>query len=509
MKKGKKTHWLLFTILVLAVCAVAGLILSAVLFFRDPGPTYASATLELTFEGAAAGVAPNGTAFDLRDLVSDEVLSEGLKAASLEGTYTPEQIRGSLSVRGVYPEDLANQVMSYESLLSFTTVREMSVGDYHPTTFHLRLVNDFDKSISRDRLKALLGGITDSYRAYFAKVYSYGLSLDNIVFELDDYDYPQQLSIIEGRLTAVSGYAKELYERAPAFRFRGMGFNDVSVSLDALIENKITRLNADLTINALTRDTDRLLTQYRYQILDLGIQRDKQKQELDKLDKLIASYEKNEIIYLSTADSLTKIDGNSSETYDALVKRRKKVADGITELVSRISGYEMMITDLLTSTGALRPEAVEAIRPEEETNGGANGGEAAGGEETGSDEGTASEEGTLPAEEPGQMTAAEIEENQRRISSQRALLEENIRMLVAEGDDLIAELQEMLENYNAQQINEKTIAVTGPSYKEPKLLSGTFAAQAVKTAGPVVAIGFMLCMVMIVISRGKEEKRRK
>ena len=89
MKNEKKTHWLRTTILVLVACGIVGLILSAVLFFRDPGPTYASATLVLTFDGAAAGIAPNGVPFDLRELNCDEVLSEGLKAAALEETYTP------------------------------------------------------------------------------------------------------------------------------------------------------------------------------------------------------------------------------------------------------------------------------------------------------------------------------------------------------------------------------------------------------------------------------------
>ena len=283
MKNEKKTHWLRTTILVLVACGIVGLILSAVLFFRDPGPTYASATLVLTFDGAAAGIAPNGVPFDRRELNCDEVLSEGLKAAALEGTYTPEQVRPSLTVRGVYPDAMAEQVMHYESLLNFTTSRELTVGDYHPTTFDITLTNDFDKSISRDQLTALLKGITEAYRSYFSRVYAYGLDTDNTVFKLEDYDYPQQLQIIEGRLSSVSAYAQELYEKAPAFRFRGAGFNDISVRLNNLIDSSITRLSADLTINALTRDTERMLTQYQYQILDLGIQREKQNQELNKL----------------------------------------------------------------------------------------------------------------------------------------------------------------------------------------------------------------------------------
>ena len=345
----------------------------------------------------------------------------------------------------------------------------------------------FDQDISRDRLTALLKGITDAYRAHFARVYVYGLNTDNTVFALEDYDYPQQLQIIEGQFTAISGYAQELYEKDPTFRYQGVGFNDISIRMNNLIDNSIERLSADLTINALTKDTERMLTQYQYQILDLGIQREKQSQELSKLDKLIAAYEKNEIIYLSTADSLTKIDGNSSETYDALVDRRKAVADGITELGSRITNYNLMINDLLSSTSHLRPDAAEAVSQENEP------------EDT---------EGEGNAEYVYQLTPEEIAEAERRLSSQRAMLEGNIRTLTTDGDAVIGDFRAMLESYNAQQINELSVSVAGPVYSTPKLISGSFIVRAIKTTGPIVALGFMVCMVLIVIGRTKEERNK-
>jgi hypothetical protein len=482
MRTENKTHWLRTTILVLLACAIVGLALSAVLFFRDPGPASASATLVLTFDGAASGTAPNGVSFDLRALDSDEVLSDGLKAAGLEGVYTPEQIRSCLAVRGVYPDAMADQVMYYESLLNFTSSRELTVGNYHPTTFQITLSREFDESISREQLTALLRSITEAYRAYFARVYAYGMDAGNSFFELEDYDYPQQLDIIEGRFSAVADYAQELYRKTPAFLYRGTSFNDVYVRLNMLLDSSITKLNANLTINGLTKNPERLLTQYRYQILDLSIRRDMQNQELAKLDQLIASYEKNETIYLSTSESLTKIDGNSSATYDALVNKRKSVADGVTELGSRITNYNLRINDLLTSTGAIRPAEAEAIQTMEDP------------------------EGTGAPASAGSLTPEEIAEAERRLKSQRAALEESISTLVADGEAVVADFREMLENYNAQQINELTFTVTELTFHAPRLVSGAFIKQAIRTAGPIVALGFIVCMALIVISRKKEER---
>ena len=487
MKQGRKINWLKTTILVLLACGVAGLGLAVALFFGNAAPTYASATLVLTFDGAADGIAPNGVAFDVRDITLDEVISEGLKGASLEGKYTPEQVRPDLVVSGVYPEDMAKQVMHYESLLNFTANRELTIGDYHPTTFSIRLYNGFDKSLSKDQLSSLLQSILDAYRARFAKVYAFGLDTDNARFVLEDYDYPQQLQIIEEQLDTMSAYALELYEHDPAFRLNGAGFNDISVRLNTLIDSNISRLNAELTINALTKDPARLLTQYQFEIRSLNNQLEKQTQELAKLDKLIDSYEKNEIIYLSTTDALTKIDGNSSETYDTLIARRKDVADGITDINYQIATYKLLLSDLVTEE---TPESEQtASQPSD-------------GETAAGDEGTSSAE-TVAAMTDEELAAAAAEA-ELATNARREQLEARINALLSESDAILSDFKAMIEAYNSEKINDLTVAVTQFKYYAPRLLSGSFIKQAIKTAGPIVALGFMVCVALIIVSRRKE-----
>ena len=484
MKKHKRTNWLKTTVLVLVACGIVGMILAAVQFFGKPAPTYASATLVFTFDGAADGVAPNGAAFDVRDIALDEVLSEGLKNAALADRLTPEQVRPNLVVSGVYPEDMADQVMHYESLLNFTASRETTIGDYHPTTFTVALYDGFETSLSKSELSSLLKGIMDAYCTYFAQVYAYGLDVNNAAFfTLDDYDYPQQLQIIEGTLSTLVKYADELYEKEPAFRLNGVGFNDISVRANALIDSTISRLSAELTINALTRNPARLLSQYQFEIRTLNNQLDKQNEELKKLDKLIDSYEKNEIIYLSTTDALTKIDGNSSETYDALMGRRKAVADGITQINYNIANYQLLINDLLGESGETKADQTPAVPGEDAT-----------------------EMEVAPTLTEAELAAAKAEAEQK-MSARRELLEENIRALVADRDALLADFDAMVTVYNREKINELTVTVTGYNYWTPSLLSGAFIKKAIQTAGPIVALGFIACMVLIVISRRKEEKR--
>ena len=496
----KKTHWLRTSIIILVICAVAGLALTSALFFGIPDPTYASATIDFTFEGAADGIAPNASAFDIADIASDDVLSAALEETSLKDTYTVEQIRSCLVAKGVYPEDMADQVMSYESLLNFSANRESTITEFHPTTFDIRLTNDFDKSISRQQLEDLMKGIVGAYKAYIARVYANGLQKGNMLFTLDEYDYPQQLEIIQGHFATLANYAQEMYDRRPDFRYNGIGFNDIGVRLNNLIDSDITRLNADLTMNALTRDTARLLTQYQFEVRDLSNQLEKQTIQLEKMDALIESYDKNEIIYLSTTDSLTKIDGNSSETYDKLVDRRKDVADGITEINSKIADYQLKLSDLLKENTNKSTASMSAAAGKTAVSDAS----ATGGQEDASATEIAGDVVEMTDEEIAEAAA----EAERLARAQTAALEKNIAALVEKGDSIIDDFQSMLQAYNDQEINDLTITVTRYDYKTPEVLSGAFIKKAVKTAGPICAIGFMLCMILIVISRKREEKRQ-
>ena len=488
---SSKTHWLRTTIIVLVVCGIVGLALTAALFFGKPEKTAASANIQFTFEGAPEGLAPNGQPFDISEIASDEVLTAAMRESGLEGAYTPEQLRACLTAKGVYPKDMAEQVNSYASLLDFTTSRSTNVGDYHPTVFAVSLNSDFDKSISEDKLVALMQNILVAFRNRFAQVYANGLETKSLLFTLDQYDYPQQLEILQNHYETIAEYAKEMYEWKPFFRWEGVGFNDISVRLDNLINSDIVRLNADLTMNALTKDTMRLLTRYQFEVRDLSNQLQKQNEHLQKMDAIIDSYSKNEIIYLSTTDSLTKIDGNSSETYDALVERRKQVADDITDINSRINEYQLKLADLLNDESYAKQQTD------------ASGAQDA--QETAEQTGEASEEVLTDVI---QMTDEEIaqaaEEAERQAQAQKNVLEKNMSTLEAKGQGILDDFKAMLESFNQTQINELNLAATSVRYNAPKVLSGAFVKKAIMVAGPICALGFMACMLMIFISRKRE-----
>ena len=486
MTTGRKTHWFRNTLITLIVCGIIGMMLAGVIFFKiDPRKTTAEALLQFSFDGAADGIGPNGIKITTDGITTDEVIQQALKAASLENYYETEEIRSGLTVTGVYPANLLKQMTNFESLMDFNANRELSVIAYHPTLYRVSLSNEFDRSISRANLEGLLKELLNAFRQYFTEHYSYAFTREELSEDyLASYDYVQQIAIIEDVIDQETLFAQELYEKEPLFQLNGKGFNDITVQLQNLSNSDIARLNSTITMNALTRDTERLITQYQFEIREQNISLEKQQERLKRISTLIDSYEKNEIIYLSTTDSLTKIDGNSSETYDALVQERKDVSDGITQIKSRIETYQLKLSDLLKNTAGQEEQPVR--------------------ESTAAEGGEGAEETATPMmteEELARAKAAAEEDT----AFQTAMLEMDIQTLLEKLKDINATFTRMLQAYNEQELNEGTVSVFGYKYNTPKVLSGGFIVQTIKCAGPLCAIGFMVCMVGLIRSRKKEQ----
>lgn len=462
-------------IIILAICVVIGLALSVILHLTESDPTTAIGSIQLSFENAAEGIAPNGAKFSPDDILNDEVLESALKSTGFDAKYTVDQIRSSMTVNGVYPDNIVKQMTSYDSLLDFTASREFNMKKFNPTQFSVTLNNHFDTNIGNADLARLLQSILRSYKEYFIANYSLGFSAASYdeLFDLSTYDYPQMLQVIELDMSQIAQYATELYEKDPTYRYAGRGFNDTYIRLQNLIDNDLSRMNANLTMNALTKNNERLLMQYECEIRDRENELEKKNTELNNLEKLLASYDKNEIIYLSTSDSLNKIDGNSSETYDLLVENKKEVADRITALKIEINDYRLKMDDLKQNGLA----TVQSAMPQEVT-----------------ESAEAEQPAVLSKEKPVALDK----------SVQTATLEKDIESVLKMKEAILSDFADQLDAYNREKLNDGTVVTTFKKVKVTSLLSGTFIVRCIKTVGPFFAIGLVLCIIL----KLRDEKKK-
>lgn len=454
----KKTHWLRNTLIVLVACGLIGTILAVILFNGENNRTYAASTIQFSFDGSDEGKAPNGYSYDLNGITTDEVLNAALEASGLADTYTADQLRSNLTVTGVFPEKIAEQMSKYVSLLDADADTQAALTDYHATQYSVVLYNDFDKGIASGKLTELLENILAAYRTYFAKTCTPRLDKTNPIAELPEYDYAQQMDAIGESVNQQMRYAQELDELAPEFRTDKKGFGDIVVRYQNL-KSDIDRLNATITLNAVSKDRDRLKKRYEMEIRSLNIQLESLTEEQKRITEQAAAYDKDGIIYVSANGELSQVGSGASATYDKLVEMRKGVTDRIAETNAKIALYQARLDDM---TGAAARQR------------------------------TAGE---------GENAAAVEQLNLKERKKLQNTVEAKITALTEKKDAIVDDFAAMLDVYAAQEINERTVLVTDPLYKTPKLLSGTFAVKVIKTAGPLCALGFIVCLCGLIISR--------
>ena len=543
MKTMRKTHWLRNTILILAACAVIGLILSVILFRKDNNRTYVTSNLSFTFDGAQEGLAPNGYAFDINEISSEEVVTQALQSAGMDSRYTAEDIIPCIEVQGVFPEDLIQEMTKYNSVTDSSSSQNLTLTEYHPTVFSVSLYQDFDESISKADLTKLLTELLASYRSWFARTYAMG-SIEGVESDsLKDYDYFQQLEILRVAQQQASDYAAQMAEKEPGFLLNGKGFNDVSLQFANMATSDLARLNATMTMNSLSKDLDRLKERYAFEIKELqsrvGIQTNLSKD----LDDLLTTYAKSGVIYLSTSETLNKVDNQSSAVYDTLADVRREVTDGIGSLNKDITSYknqliEMGGEELLegmkaeteledSSSGSLDRDASADIEntadsasddedeevSDEDTSNTENvpseGSESASQDiDTASDDVTASEDAETTSENEAASANYTYKEplSDEQRAAKEAVLQSSINRLLEKHNTAIGTLDEMIKALNAENINELTVHYSSVRLKMPSIISGGFIMTAIKTCGPICALGFMAAMVLIIISRVKEKK---
>ena len=469
MKEGKsrKTHWFRLTLLVLIVCGVAGVILAAVQFRHNPDRTYASSTVQFSFNGAGEGRAPNGYNYDVSAFTSDEVLNEALQGAGLENTYTAEDIRANLLVTGQYPENVVQQMTRYVSLLDENADNQVSLGDYRATEYSVRLYNDFDRNIPKDQLNDLLSRIIYAFRARFIQQYSPSLNQTEVLADLTGYDYTQQLTAISEIAAQQSRYAEEMDELDPSFRFNGKSFGDLTVRYTAL-NSEMDRLNATIILNALSKDQARLKGQYEMEIRTLTIEQEALAAELQHINEMVQKYEKDSIIYVSTENALRQVSSTSSSTYDNLVRKQNSLKDEMAANNALIAQYTSRLADM---------------------------------------EKTAAQRSTVETESGEEDAAAAAPLTEAEKAQLQADLEKRIENLIDRKNEIQNDFIAMLKAYSDQEINERTISATAVKYDAPSLLSVRFAVQAVKTALPFCVCGFALCLILLICSRLREDRK--
>lgn len=450
--KLKKKNRFVLCLTMLVIAGIIGLVIAAVDFFAiNPTQRSVSISMEFNYDGAAENQMPNDEPFTIDGIRTDEVIGAALAELGKQDKYSTESIRNSLSIMGVFPENVIDRISEYISVYEYIneetdeikTTNNVRKSNYYPTAYSITLFDDFNTKASESEMEEILQKIVEKYREYFIKHYVYVYTSENTeeILSLEDLDYRLQLSYIRGKSDTLQSYAKQLYNKQPNFIYNGQNFNDFYVKCYDVERNILSRLEAVIYLKAYSKNPERLLNMYEYRLTLLNNQLASEKDKLTQLQTLIDSYELDDTLYIMGGENVVTIGSKAVGTYEDLTGRRINIENNITSINESIAKYQEYIDDIKKA---------------------------------------------------------------QQDSSYLDTVKTDISTADAKVTALEKEFAEMVKAYNDYLVTAEDVVNTETYFNSPKIISGSFIKRVIKYAMPLCLITFaMFCIVMIV-----DEKKR-
>ena len=326
--------------------AFIGSVIDFKYFYKQP--CYSAQAIQFDYDGASDGLDPNGNAFDAVNFLTDDVIENALIKSELKEKYSVELVKQNIVMENVVPKNIVKEINSFESLTEKDDTREISSKDYHPVRYNLKLYKDLDNKISKGQLNNLLANIVDSYCEKLHNTYkkSFNTELYDSLYDIENYDYTYQSEAYASKLRVLARYADEMYQERAEFEVNKKTFRDISVASNALMKSEVTQIDNMIRLYALSKDLDSLKNYYNYKIETLTYDKAKYTSDLNAVSAQVTAYQKDSTIYVGSGENVIKVEGNSTETYNALLTRQIELSDKVASIGIEIADCTSILDDI-------------------------------------------------------------------------------------------------------------------------------------------------------------------
>lgn len=251
----------LFVIVIMAILFVVGINLNS-----------AHTTLSASFSEIHNGHNPDGSPFDIYEVINDEVLENACE--KLDNKITPEMLKKHISVTGITTDGTFNSIKqnvldgeeTYSYFPSRYTLTYSIVSDSVKTDGVWASLKAVFKQITLPSKAKILTAVAQSYKECYESNYV----VTNETFDIDwektrSLDYFNRASEMTNILNRISRYLGNRYDKDVKFvSTDGVSFGDLNAEATRIIDNEIKSYEAFIIENGITSDKDKLLKQFKY-----------------------------------------------------------------------------------------------------------------------------------------------------------------------------------------------------------------------------------------------------
>ena len=229
-------------------------------------------TISASFSEIADGHNPDGSPFEIYEVLSDEVLKSACD--KLDNKVDPETLKKHISVTGITTDGTFNTIRqkvldgndTYSYFPSRYTITYSIVSDSIAADGVFASIAAVFKQLAMPSKTKILQCVADSYKEYYENNYV----LTSEVFDIDwsktkSLDYFNRASEINNILNRISRYLGKRYDEDVEFVSKdGVSFGDLKDEAAGIMQNDIESYKSFVIQNGITSDRDKLLKQFRY-----------------------------------------------------------------------------------------------------------------------------------------------------------------------------------------------------------------------------------------------------
>ncbi|MGN0179208.1 MAG: hypothetical protein ACI4DY_07185 [Monoglobaceae bacterium] len=229
-------------------------------------------TVSASFSEIADGHNPDGSPFEIYEVLSDKVLQSACD--KLDNKVDPETLKKHISVTGITTDGTFNTIRqnvldgndTYSYFPSRYTITYSIVSDSIAADGIFASIGAVFKQIVMPSKTKILQSVADSYKEYYENNY---VSTSE-VFDIDwsrtkSLDYFNRASEMNNILNRISRYLGKRYDKDVKFVSKdGLSFGDLEAEAAGIMQNDIESYKSFVIQNGITSDRDKLLKQFRY-----------------------------------------------------------------------------------------------------------------------------------------------------------------------------------------------------------------------------------------------------
>ena len=203
------------------------------------------ATLVLRYEKAYEGLNPNGSRFNINEVMNEEVLSKAIELAGLEGQLSIGMLQNSIEFSASGSQDPKNK--------------------YIATEYSIWMKNEYLPEIISAR--SMLSIVMACYKTYFLEHYGRNDGVLDIDWsETAAWEYLEFADIMEVKINNIVTYLEALQTESGTYNFQTSGetFQSLADSIASFRDINLTKFTAYVTNNNLFRNAENYRDKLNY-----------------------------------------------------------------------------------------------------------------------------------------------------------------------------------------------------------------------------------------------------